>query len=84
MTQDEFKARFEGFTENIPGLPDKRQWERVKKRVKEIDETSIHPGTLERINKRYPALPHEWWTIRGNERSSVHRQAGRDEVHDLV
>ena len=32
----EFKAWFEGFTENIPGTPNAKQWTRIKIRVSEI------------------------------------------------
>lgn len=37
MTTQEFKAWFEGFTECIEGTPSKKQWERIKNRVAEID-----------------------------------------------
>lgn len=37
MTQAEFKAWFEGFSENISGSPSKKQWERICARVAEID-----------------------------------------------
>lgn len=36
MTLSEFKAWFEGFTEDMDGPPNERQWKRVKERVKEI------------------------------------------------
>jgi hypothetical protein len=36
MTLSEFKAWFEGFTENLDGPPNKKQWERIQKRVKQI------------------------------------------------
>jgi hypothetical protein len=41
MTNEEFKAWFDGFVENISGTPTAKQWERVKKRVKEIDNTPV-------------------------------------------
>lgn len=38
MTQAEFKAWFDGFTEGFDGkAPTAKQWDRIKKRVKEID-----------------------------------------------
>lgn len=37
MTPIEFKAWFEGFTEALTGTPSKKQWERIKTRVAEID-----------------------------------------------
>lgn len=44
MNQQEFKAWFEGYTENIPNIPSKKQWDRIKARVKEIDghATTVH------------------------------------------
>lgn len=41
MTLQEFKAWFDGFTEEMSGAPNKKQWERIKKRVKEIDGTAV-------------------------------------------
>ena len=37
MTPKEFKAWFDGFTEEISGLPSEKQWDRIKARVAEID-----------------------------------------------
>jgi len=37
MTLAEFKAWFEGFTEDMDEVPTKKQWARIKVRVKEID-----------------------------------------------
>lgn len=37
MTPHEFKAWFEGFTENIIGTPTDLQWRRVRERVAEIN-----------------------------------------------
>ena len=36
MNLSEFKAWFEGYTENMDGTPNKQQWERICARVKEI------------------------------------------------
>ena len=36
MTLSEFRAWFEGFTENMDGPPNKKQWDRIQKRVKQI------------------------------------------------
>ena len=41
MQVSEFKAWFEGFTESIEGLPNKKQWERVKEKVALVDGKSI-------------------------------------------
>jgi hypothetical protein len=41
MTQEEFKAWFEGFCEGISGTPTEKQWKRIQARVKEIDGTRI-------------------------------------------
>lgn len=42
MTLSEFKAWFEGFTENLNGPPNKKQWARIQKRVGEITRDSVH------------------------------------------
>ncbi len=39
MTLAEFKAWFEGFTENLDGPPNVEQWKRIAKRVKQLDGT---------------------------------------------
>lgn len=41
MNLQEFKAWFEGFTEDMTGPPSKKQWERIKARVKEIDGVAV-------------------------------------------
>lgn len=41
MTNSEFKAWFDGFTEAMGGIPNKKQWERVKAQVEKIDGTPI-------------------------------------------
>ncbi len=41
----EFKAWFEGFTEDMSGQPNTKQWKRIKARVKQIDGTA----TTERV-----------------------------------
>lgn len=37
MTPQEFKAWFDGYTEAIGDVPNKKQWARIKERVAEID-----------------------------------------------
>ncbi|PDT47317.1 hypothetical protein CO661_14135 [Sinorhizobium fredii] len=41
MTLAEFKAWFEGFTEDMDGAPNEKQWKRIKARVKDIDGVAI-------------------------------------------
>ncbi len=41
MTPNEFKAWFDGFTEALEGSPTKKQWDRIKSRVAEIDGKAI-------------------------------------------
>lgn len=40
MTVNEFKAWFEGYTEGIREIPNKKQWARIVERVSEIDASS--------------------------------------------
>lgn len=56
MTLSEFKAWFEGFTENMDGPPSADQWKRIKKRVKEIDWTPRHI-----FIDRYVHPYRTWW-----------------------
>ena len=37
MTLQEFKAWFEGFSENLDGPPDEKKWDRIKAKIAEID-----------------------------------------------
>lgn len=41
MTLAEFKAWFEGFTEDMDGAPNTKQWKRIKDRVKQIDGVAL-------------------------------------------
>ena len=41
MTLAEFKAWFEGFTEDMDDAPNEKQWERIKARVKDIDGVAV-------------------------------------------
>jgi hypothetical protein len=50
MTLQEFKAWFDGFTENINGVPSKKQWERIKERDGQINGVAV---TRE--------VYYEWW-----------------------
>lgn len=58
MTLSEFKAWFEGFTENVSKLPTQKQWARIQQRVKEI-ETPEPERVIERHHDHYPWRP--WW-----------------------
>jgi hypothetical protein len=62
MTLQEFKAWFEGFTENMGDAPPtKLQWARIQARVKEIDGTAITgPVFIDRYWPRPPAYPWTW------------------------
>lgn len=41
MTPSEFKAWFDGFTEEMKGQPTKAQWARIKERVAQIDGKTV-------------------------------------------
>ena len=60
MTLSEFKAWFEGFTEDMDSAPNKKQWERIKARVKEIDgAVTTYPVFVDRYGPRYlPCIPY--------------------------
>ncbi len=62
MILQEFKAWFEGFTDNMgEAPPTKRQWVRIRARVKEIDGAAItYPVFIERY---WPGPPlNAMWT----------------------
>ncbi len=63
MTLQEFKAWFDGFTENMGEAPTKLQWARIQARVKEIDGAAItYPVFVDRYWPPLPAYPAYPWT----------------------
>jgi hypothetical protein len=56
MTLQEFKAWFEGFTENMSGAPNKDQWKRIRARVGEIDGVAITEKVF--IERYWPYYPY--------------------------
>jgi hypothetical protein len=63
MTLQEFKAWFDGFTEEMDAAPNKKQWERIKKRVKEIDGAAVsYPVFVDRywppVQRYFPGIPY--------------------------
>lgn len=59
MNLSEFRAWFEGFTENISGVPTKKQWARIKERVEEITpDPTPWPIFIERYVRPY----RPWWS----------------------
>jgi len=60
MNLSEFKAWFEGFTENISGQPSKKQWARIQERVSEItSEPTPYPVFIDRYVRPYQP----YWTF---------------------
>ena len=79
MTLAEFKAWFQGFTENMDGdRPTAKQWKRIKARVKDIDGTPITPVIFERYVRRYEP----YWTSQTTEWLSAGRMSasGKSDV----
>lgn len=58
----EFKAWFEGFTEDMTGQPNAKQWKRIKQRVKQVDGT---PTTERVFIDRYWHRYEPYWTYTG-------------------
>ena len=54
MTLTEFKAWFEGYSENIGKQPTQKQWSRIKEKVEAIDGVQI---TREVIHRWWPSYP---------------------------
>lgn len=57
MTLAEFKAWFEGFTEDMDGPPDAKQWKRIKSKIKDINGVSVSPVVIREYYDRY----RRWW-----------------------
>lgn len=55
MTLAEFKAWFEGFTEDMDDAPNEKQWERIKARIKDIDGVAV---------TREVYVDRHWWPTR--------------------
>lgn len=65
MTLAEFKAWFEGFTEDMDGAPNEKQFERIKAKVKDIDGVAITKTVfvdryVEPYRRYWPVAP--YWT----------------------
>ena len=61
MKSSEFKAWFDGFSENIDGQPNAKQWKRIKARVEDIDGESITPTVIREYVDRYLPRPYRSW-----------------------
>jgi hypothetical protein len=60
MTNNEFKAWFEGFSESIERTPTAKQWEKITAKVKLIDGAVSYPYVVyrDRYVDRYPVWPY--------------------------
>ena len=63
MHLSEFKAWFEGFTEEMKGTPTAAQWKKICQRVAEItNDYTPAPIIIDRYIKPYrPYYPQIWW-----------------------
>lgn len=67
MTNKEFKAWFEGFTEALSGTPTKAQWARIKERVAEINGEPITERIyVDRYYRYYPPYYTTWGMASGS------------------
>ena len=57
MRNSEFKAWFIGYAENIYGEPNKKQWKRIKARIKEIDGVETTPMIAREYWRHYYKWP---------------------------
>lgn len=59
MTLKEFNAWLDGFSESIDGSPTAKQWEKIQKRIKQIEpDKEIQ---IERIRERDYWYPRPWY-----------------------
>lgn len=59
MTLNEFKAWFEGFTEDMDGAPSVKQFEKIKAKVAEIDDKPITQTVF--VDRYRDLWPRQWW-----------------------
>lgn len=64
MTLAEFKAWFEGFTEDMDGQPNAKQWKRIKARVAQIDGIAITREVVYR-DRYWPNITTTTWLAGG-------------------
>lgn len=82
MTNSEFKAWFDGFTEAIDKTPTIKQWARIKARVKEINGSPVtYPVYVDRYwptVRPYWGLPYGGYAVSGNAASAGNMQANNN------
>jgi hypothetical protein len=59
MTLAEFKAWFDGFTESMDGPPSKKQWDRIKERVAQVNGEVLTREVLYR-DRYWPDYIRRW------------------------
>ena len=63
MNLSQFQSWFEGFTENMSGPPNNKQWARIQERVAEITpEPMPAPVFIDRYIRPYPRYWGPTWT----------------------
>src|SRR5579864_8853520 len=87
MTLQEFKAWFDGFTEEMAGASNKKQWYRIKKRVKEIDGTAVsYPVYVDRyvpyIRRYADYIP--YWNAAGCNMTAAQGVNSRYDGHEAT
>lgn len=81
MTLTEFKAWFEGYTENISKQPTQKQWARIQERVGEI-EPEVTP--LREVEKHYYDRRPWWptWYLNSPNYTFTNGTSGKSPMHD--
>lgn len=80
MTLAEFKAWFEGFTEDLEGAPNEKQFAKIKQRVAEIDGTPVNPVVIREYIRPYWHGPY-YGPVYGSSRANVLLSAGSSGDH---
>lgn len=64
MTPSEFKSWFDGFTEGLEGIPNDKQWERIKERVSDINgQPTSYPVYVDRYRPYLYGIPYNGYPI---------------------
>lgn len=73
MTNDEFKAWFDGFCENLEGTPNEKQWQKIIEKVEDLDGDRItYPIFVDRYwPKRYPLYEATYYSSNNKQEGMV-------------
>lgn len=79
MTLSEFKAWFEGFTEDMDTAPSEKQWDRIKTRVGEITGHAVSYPVF--VDRHWPYNGPRWGLGQGASSTMVNGLVGDSAIY---